>query len=133
MYKVAVDRGNILCPNCDQSWMAKKSLLYLLQINPIDAPPFLKLGYGKAVRNRVKEYRLKNCEGVNLLYSVKISSGFSARVIEENIHKELKNKLDPQYARMYLTKGGFTECYPVSQLSIILSKMQKIERDSCEQ
>jgi hypothetical protein len=127
--KVAVNRGNVVCPNCGEGWMGKPSSLYLLKIQTTDNWSFLKFGYGKDIKNRIAEYRLKSCAKVDILYSVKIESGFTARKLEEGIHKECGERLNSVLMRKYMPGGGYSECYSVDKLSLILSKIQKLEME----
>lgn len=126
LYKVAVERGNCLCPSCGNGWMTKPSKLYLFELETDSGLIFLKFGYGKDLENRVREYRLKDCKFKSLIYSVDLPSGQIAMKEELRIHSELGETLDSNTMRKYLTRGGYSECYPLSKLESIITKMKDV-------
>lgn len=126
LYKVAVERGNCLCPSCGNGWMTKPSKIYLFQLETSDGFNFLKFGYGKDLENRVREYRLKDCKFKSLIYYIDLPSGQIAMREELRIHSELGVTLDSSTMRKYLTRGGYSECYPLDQLDTIVNKMKDV-------
>lgn len=128
LHKVAVERGNCLCPSCGSGWMTKPSKIYLFQLETNEGFNFLKFGYGKDLENRVREYRLKDCKFKSLIYSVDLPSGQIAMKEELRIHSELGAALDSNVMRKYLTRGGYSECYHPSQLDTILGKMKDVSQ-----
>lgn len=126
LYKIAVERGNCLCPSCGNGWMTKPSKIYLFELETNTGFSFLKFGYGKDLENRVREYRLKDCTFKSLIYSVDLPSGRIAMKEELRIHSELGTPLDSNMMRKYLTRGGYSECYPIIKLESIISKMKDV-------
>jgi hypothetical protein len=126
LYRVAIDRGNCVCPACGNGWMTKPSKLYLFEIEKDSGEVFLKFGYGKDLNNRVREYRLKNCKLKSNIFSVDMPTGFLAMKEEIRIHSEIGEKLDPLVMKQYLTGGGYTECYDYTKLNLILNKMKEV-------
>lgn len=126
LYKIAVERGNCLCPSCGNGWMTKPSKIYLFELETNTGFAFLKFGYGKDLENRVREYRLKDCTFKSLIYSVDLPSGQIAMKEELRIHSELGTPLDSNIMRQYLTRGGYSECYPIIKLESIISKMKDV-------
>lgn len=126
LYKIAVERGNCVCPECGNGWMTKPSKIYLFQLETAEGFSFLKFGYGKDLENRVREYRLKDCKFKSLIYSVDLPSGYTAMKEELRIHSELGETLDSNIMRKYLTRGGYSECYNLDKLEDILNKMKDV-------
>ncbi len=127
LFKIAVERGNCLCPSCGNGWMTKPSKLYLFEMETTSGFVFLKFGYGKDLNNRLREYRLKDCTLKNIIYTIDLPSGFVAMKEELRIHGELGERLDKVEMRKYLTRGGFSECYDHSKLDSILTKMKALK------
>lgn len=129
VYDSAALRGNCLCQECNESSFNKKSKLYIIRIVTEDDNEFLKFGYGKDIVNRVREYRMKGVKEHLIIFEKDCESGTEAMLIEKAVHKALKGKtLSSLITKTYLTRGGFTECYPIYLLDTILKEIQDVER-----
>lgn len=125
-YNSAAIRGNCLCVECNDSPFAQKSKIYILKIHTLCGESFIKFGYGKNIKNRVREYRLKNVDRIDVLLDIDIDSGFNAMKIEKAVHSLIKEFALPiEYTRKFLTKGGFTECYPSDMFDTIGEELRK--------
>lgn len=119
--RAAIVRGNFVCQECNSSHKLKPSNLYILKFTTNCGYEFLKLGYGKNVNNRIREYTLKDIRGVEIILEVQVITGNVARKIENSIHNDLKAyKIDSNNIRKYLTKSGFSECYEISMLNSLI-------------
>lgn len=126
LYNSAALRGNCLCQECNESPFNKKSKIYIIKIITDTGEDFIKFGYGKDIKNRIREYRMKNVSNYSLLFEKDFDSGTEAMIIEKAIHKIFKYAVLPtSYTRTYLTKGGFSECYPSNMLDNILMQLNK--------
>lgn len=130
MYNSAAIRGNCLCQECNESSFNKKSKIYIIKIVTNTGEEFLKFGYGKDIPNRVREYRFKNVNEYFVLFERDFNSGADAMLVEKSVHKALKGKTLPiDYSRKYLTRGGFTECYPMDMFDEIMQELCNKEKE----
>jgi hypothetical protein len=131
VYDSAALRGNCVCHQCNESTFNKKSKIYLLKIMSNDGFEFLKFGYGKDIPNRVREYRMVGVESYSILYEDDFASGSEALSVEKSIHKKFKNhRLQSDVARKYLTRGGFSECYPIELLDDLLIEIKAVTKEA---
>lgn len=130
MYNSAAMRGNCLCQECNESSFNKKSKIYIIEILTDEGDKFIKLGYGKDISNRVREYRMKRVKEYLVLFEKNFNSGTDAMLVEKAVHKAFKDDALPaDYARSYLTRGGFTECYPVNLFDKIVKEIFSKEKE----
>lgn len=130
IYNSAAIRGNCLCQECNESSFNKKSKIYIIEILTDEGNKFIKLGYGKDIPNRVREYRMKRVKEYKVLFEKSFDSGTDAMLVEKSVHKSFKDAALPaDYARTYLTRGGFTECYPVNLFDKIVKEISSKEKE----
>lgn len=119
----AVRSGSFKCFSCGNSSYTKPSNLYLIEIET-PTVKFLKLGYARLVDRRIGGYGLVDCK-FKIISKILVSRAWIARQIEENLHKKFKSSaIDKNFARQYLTKSGYTECYEYGVLEEILKEME---------
>lgn len=124
-YESAALRGNAICHVCNITSTKLKSKLYIMQFETDLGFQFIKFGYGKNTKNRVREYVLRDTKFIDILFELEVETGEKARLIENTIHKELlEYKLPNDKMRVYLTKTGYSECYPVELLDEIKTRIQ---------
>lgn len=130
IYNSAAIRGNCLCQECNESPFNKKSKIYIIKILTNDGHEFIKFGYGKDITNRVREYRMKGVKEHSVLFEKYFDSGTDAMLVEKAVHKTLKGRnLPTDFTRKYLTRGGFTECYPLWLFDEIVQKLSNNEKE----
>lgn len=119
-------RGNAICRECNVSTYDKPSYIYLLEIET-DSWSFVKLGYGKDIKNRVREYRLvKECK-VTVIKTVYFETGMSALLVEKSLHKKYANqRLNPDDICVYFNRQGFSECYPKAMQDTLLKELEEL-------
>jgi hypothetical protein len=121
---VCVTRNNFICHECNDSYLNNASNVYLFKIKHLDFT-FLKLGYGKNPKNRIREYGLLVGSSSELLYSFPVVNGRVATKLELDIHSDfIEYKLPIEKMKQYMCRTGYTECYPVELESVLLNKMQ---------
>lgn len=124
-YESAALRGNAICHVCNITSTKLKSKLYIMQFETDSGFQFIKFGYGKNTKNRIREYVLRDTKFIDVLFELEIETGEKARVIENTIHKELLDyKLPNDKMRVYLTKTGYSECYPLDLFNEIKNRIQ---------
>lgn len=130
IYKSAILNGEWLCRSCNKTHFDLPSHLYLLSIKSnSDNFVWLKLGYSNNLNLRIKRYNLKDNCTVTKLITVPISSGLRAIRLEKQIHTYLFNsRLQPDAMKKYHLTDGYTECYPMSLKTDILSIIRSIHR-----
>jgi len=120
LFDVAALRGNAVCHICNNTSNTAKSKLYIIQFKTDGGFEFIKFGYGKNIKNRVREYSLKNTMFVSTLFEMDIATGNEARIIENSIHKSLNEfRLPNDTMKAFLTRTGYSECYPLNLLDEI--------------
>ena len=92
-----------------------------------DGVEFLKLGYGKNLRERVREYRPKGCCLTATLIDIDVLTGRQALEIEKLVHAKLKEfRLPSEKMKKYLTRGGYSECYPCESEQLIYNSLNEV-------
>jgi hypothetical protein len=125
--KTTVRNNSFRCLTCNLSSKHKPSSIYLIKIV---SPQFewLKLGFSNNIEFRAKKYNLPINSESTLIYEVHFDTGDEALAIERSIHTSLKLfKLCPKLMRNYMQSSGYTECYPLSALNIILDELNRIK------
>lgn len=126
-YESAALRGNCVCTECQSNAFSEESKVYLLKVTTENEGSFLKFGYGKNLNNRIREYRAKNVSKFEVLFEKDFDRGIDALKVEKAIHKKFSNvRLDSSYTKQFLTRGGFTECYPLSSLDSFIEELEAI-------
>lgn len=126
--RVCVERNNFKCHVCKTTFLTQKSNLYVYKISTDDSV-FLKFGYGKNVKSRIREYGLPEGCKAELLVSYSIESGRIALRLEQEIHREYSEyNLHHNEMRKYFRLTGHTECYPLEVKDAIISTIRnKVE------
>jgi len=115
LFDAAALRGNAVCHICNDTCNTNPSKIYVIEFETEDGVQFIKFGYGKSINNRIREYGVKNVKYNRTLLDVDVVTGNTARIIENSIHSELLNlKLPNGSMKKYLTRTGYSECYPIS-------------------
>lgn len=124
LFDSAALRGNGVCHVCNNTSHTAKSKLYILKFQTVDGLNFLKFGYGKNTTNRIREYCLNDARFIEQLFEVEVETGIKARSIENSIHKTLLVfKFPNEQMKKYLTKSGYSECYPSDLLETLKSEI----------
>jgi len=112
------------CSQCSDGYYRHPSNLYVLHIKLAERD-VIKLGYSRYTKYRFKSYGLPSDAVVNVLFSVPTQTRGIASNVEKSLHRHFKDKrLDPVEMKEYFTISGFTECYPLSIKSELLSELQ---------
>jgi hypothetical protein len=126
--KSQVTLGTIInCDTCEENSWTQPSYVYLIKMFIQGGPTWLKLGHTNNMKTRIRLYGLAS----NIKCEVLIKSLFRSRTIAYEIEKKiqkmyLKQALNPEDMRQYLTQTGHTECYPAeleSQMLRIINNM----------
>lgn len=126
--KIGAAKRNLwVCQECSPTSYAKKSSVYLLKVT-VGNFSWLKVGYAHNIKNRVLHYGLVKGYQVEELLTIKFDSGFSAMVFEKDFHSRfIEHKLDPVQMNSYMRKSGFTECYPLPILHLLLAELHQLK------
>jgi hypothetical protein len=121
-------RGAFLCEHCDDTYLDFPSNVYLLHIQTQEFD-WLKLGYSKDIRSRIKGYGLSDECYVTILKSLPCDTGRSAKKKELLIHAKYKSeyRLDLNYMKQFHKLNGFTECYPISLREVLEQEIVKLQ------
>lgn len=118
------------CSKCEDGYYKNPSNLYMLEIQVEDLK-FIKLGYSRYTNYRFKSYGLPSEAIIDLVFIVPTITRGIASNIEQSLHKKYKSsRLNPSEMKKYFTASGFTECYPISLKSKLLSELQIKLKDS---
>lgn len=127
LYLSAALRGNAICNTCNVSTFDIPSKVYLFKFTTEDGYEFLKFGYGKNLKERVREYRPKHCSLTDTLINIDILTGRQALEIEKAVHAKMKEfRLPSDTMRKYLTRGGYSECYPCEVGQLIYNNLNEV-------
>jgi len=121
----AVLRGIWACKIHDNTHYHRPSGIYLLEIKTQDFS-WLKFGFAKDIGIRIKGYGLPEDATIEVIFNIKVDTGYEALEVEKSIHRDLINeRIDPSLMKeKYMTFTGHTECYPLSTSPLIISKMK---------
>lgn len=123
---ICVERNNFKCLECNDTFTKQPSNIYLFEIKSNDRL-FLKLGYGKTVKNRIREYGLVDGLKAELLHVIPIENGRIAMRLEISLHNSFINeRLSPVEMKQYFKRTGHTECYPYSMKDTLIMEMSKL-------
>lgn len=113
------------CKIHDSTHYHRPSGIYLLEIKTQDFS-WLKFGFAKDIGVRIKGYGLPEGADVEVIFNIKVDTGYEALEVEKSIHRDLiSERIDPYLMKeKYMTFTGHTECYPLSTSPLIISKMK---------
>lgn len=132
VFRSAAVRGNCVCQECRVSAYTRPSKIYALEIGN-DTFSFIKFGYGKSVKARVREYGLQGVWLKNILFEIDMPTGSEALAVEKAVHREMADSLlDKQEMKKYFKHTGFSECYPLGSDKQLLLAVNKYEREQNE-
>lgn len=121
--------GSWLCDIHNDTHYSKPSLVYLLEITKGDFT-WLKLGFAKNLELRTNGYGLKDAS-ISSLKTIPFATGREAMLFEKNLHAKFKKyKLSKELMKSYHTFSGYTECYPVQLMDVILAELQQLEEQN---
>lgn len=126
--------GQCDCADCGQSWTAKPSYIYLLDIrHPQTKRHYLKLGYSShPVKRHKHQLGLPKDAQVELLRVVAMPTGHDACAMEKAAHTRLKRAHPealvphPEYADLM---NVVSEIYNPESLSILQDTLDRIEAE----
>lgn len=128
IFKSAVLNSEWICRKCNITYFDLSSTIYLLEIKNKEFS-WLKLGYSKNLKIRIKRYKLKQNSHVKNIISVNVKSGKKAISLENKLHSYFfKFRLDPVLMKTYHLSDGYTECYPIELKADILKILKSIRR-----
>lgn len=120
VYKSAALRGNCICHICNDTAWSKPSKIYILEFVTNTGFKFIKFGYGKSIKNRIREYRIRDIELTGVLFEFDTQSGYSAMLVEKSIHKDMsKDSLPNDQMKQYFKNTGYSECYNLDCAEVI--------------
>lgn len=124
--------GNILigywtCNIHNISHLDRESNIYLIKMKANDGNSWLKLGYANNLSERFNGYGFSGD-----VEPIKIVSTENARIaltIEKQLHTKFrKYSYDKELMICYMT-SGFTECYPLNMLQILMNELDAVEKE----
>lgn len=116
----------IICNECEETSYALPSYVYLLLIS-VDGLEFLKFGYSKNIKHRVRQYRLVDGSSWKEIKKVKFKTGLEAKRFESNIHKRYsKKKLNQKRMKEIFMLSGWNECYPLDMRDVLLKELANL-------
>ena len=108
-----VRTGYFECRICQLSSLDEPSTVYLLHIKN-GADEWLKLGYTKNVKSRIKQYGLLPNSEIKTIITKYFDTGREANLYERSLHlKYKKYRLKSREMKVFHTVSGFNECYPL--------------------
>jgi len=118
----------IICNVCEQTAFNLPSYAYLLEIQ-FKNFKWLKLGYSRNIKDRVRRYRLiKGCK-YKTLKTVSFDTGIRAKRWEHSIHTKYKDeRLNPERLFKYHQSQGAYECYPLKFKDTLLTELEAKEK-----
>lgn len=109
-----VKRGIWACQKHSNTHFNRNNGVYLVKLEYGNFA-WLKFGLAKDMGVRIKGYGLNTGTKTEILFYYPLPSRYDAMDIEKEIHKELsEHKLDKNFMKSFMKKGGHTECYPTS-------------------
>lgn len=126
--------GQCDCADCGQSWTAKPSFIYLLDIrHPQTQRHYLKLGYSShPVKRHKHQLGLPKSAEVEVLRVVAMPTGHDACAMEKAAHTRLK-RAHPEALVPHLEYADMmnvvSEIYRPDSLSILQDTLDQIEAD----
>lgn len=125
----AVREGHWTCRTCNSGYLDRFNYLYVFKITATDGFQFLKFGYSMKPEHRKYDYIVDKGTDFELIRKVFVPTGRLVITLENLIHDKLSEfNLDKTLMKKYLTESGFTECYPVSTLNILLQELDLVEK-----
>jgi hypothetical protein len=123
----AVLKGVWSCRVHDSTHYHRPSGIYLLKIQ-VQKFSWLKFGYAKDIMTRIKGYGLPEEAIVEIIFNIKVDTGYEALDVEKSIHKDLiTRRIDPSFMKEnYMLFTGHTECYTIDTSELITSKVKSI-------
>jgi predicted nucleic acid-binding Zn ribbon protein len=118
-----VRRNNFRCNTCEETSRDLPSKVYLLKIQS-GSFIWLKLGYAKTVKTRIREYRLPEDAKVKRLKVIDFKTGREAHEFESKLHTKHKRKRLPMKKMKEFHKNGYNECYPLEMLDKLLEELE---------
>jgi hypothetical protein len=119
----SVRQKSFICNTCEETSRDLPSKVYLLKIQS-GSFIWLKLGYAKTVKTRMKQYRLPEDAKVKRLKVIDFDSGREAHKFESKLHTKYKRKRLPIRKMKEFHKDGFNECYPLEMLDTLLEELE---------
>ena len=117
-----VQEGYFVCNICEETSRTLPSKVYLLKLTFKDKG-WLKLGYAKSIKTRIRDYKLLEKVVVNKLKVINFDTGIEAEKFEQDLHQKYKNKkLKKSFTKKYMV-NGFNECYPSDMEETFLKEL----------
>ena len=124
--------GTWLCSHCGDSHYNKPSNVYIVKFTYGDFS-WLKFGFAKHVSVRTQNYGIPSGTIKQVLSVVPFESGHDAMLFEKAVHAKYKKLRYPKDKMIkYHTFNGFTECYPVEALDMLLKELTTIKERECQ-
>lgn len=115
---------NLSCRSCNATQSSTPSSVYLLSIKARGFE-WLKLGVSNNIDFRKNNYSKAGDLDCKLLAKIDTKTGKLATRVEKEIHKIFKSsRLCPKLMKNYMTRSGFTECYPSHMEAEITKQME---------
>ena len=86
--------GNFICNVCEETSRSLPSKVYLLHIK-VGSEEWLKLGYAKVIRSRIKKYKLPSNSTIKRMKVLDFATGREAHEYEASLHKKYIRKRLP--------------------------------------
>ena len=116
-------RNETLCAGCGNSHWDKPSKHYVIKMTDNNTQfTWVKVGVSKNTAHRIKDYRLAR----KVSFEVLLESEFmiNRKTIETEFERPIQRmlqplKLDKDFMKQYMQRGGFDECYTIESLPAI--------------
>lgn len=113
------------CLGCEDSWLLTPCKIYLVIISTKDTA-FVKLGMSSSPEDRYYNYGIKDLLEIKTVLTKDFQTGAICAKVEKGLHNKYKHlRLAPETMKC-LMKNGFTECYPLSMLSVFENDLSLI-------
>ena len=121
-----VRTNSFICNTCEETSRDKPSKVYILEMK-YEKNKWLDLGYAKIIDNRVRNYGVLPGTSYKILSAVDFKTGRKAHKYEISIHKKyLKHKIPKTNMKIFLTKNGYNECYPMEMKETLLTELNRL-------
>lgn len=118
--------SDVRCVICEETYASQPSFLYLLKMRS-GTFTWVKCGYSKNLEVRVQQYGLPTGTEIETVAKIKVETGAVAKKVEKQLHSKFNGyRIASEDMKAFHTKGGHTECYPVSVLPRLTKDLRRL-------
>ncbi|WP_281981750.1 hypothetical protein [Thalassorhabdomicrobium marinisediminis] len=133
---VNVDKNQLDCAGCGESWVSKPSQIYLFRIELVDRP-VLKLGHSSDPERRLFQQLGPAARDTGeVLRAIDMKTGHAALVAEKRAHRTMRTEHPGWVVPREVFAGQIntkSEIYEIEALEFLLSLMDEIEAEAGEE